>query len=56
MSDKLKNLFKILLLREEDLDHSSPVWIARWIDIKVKLLSCPETIKDIRKLIKEETK
>lgn len=54
MSDKLKKLFKTLLLREEDLNHKNPCWVAKWIDIKVNLLSCPEVIEDIKKLIKEE--
>ena len=56
MNDNLKNLFRILLLREEDLDHKNPCWVAKWIDIKVNLLSCPEVIKDIKKLIEEEKK
>ena len=50
----LKNLFKTLLLREENVDYNSPFWEARWIEIKVDLLSCRSAIKDIKKLLEKK--
>ena len=54
MEKKLKSLFKILLLREEDMDYNSPFWLVKWIDIKIDLLTCPEIIEEIKKIAKEE--
>ncbi len=51
---RLRNFFRTLLLREEDINYDSPFCQARWIDIKVNLLTCLETIEDIKKLLKEE--
>lgn len=54
MREDLKSLFRILLIREEQIDYNDPTWIARWIEIKLNLLTCSDTLRDIKTIIKEQ--
>ena len=60
--EKLKELFKILLLREEYINYNAFAsandifWQTKWLDAKIDLLSCEDTVKDIKNIILEKEK
>lgn len=48
---RIKECFKKLLLREEkEICHDDPFCLARWIDIKINLLSCNDTLSELESL------
>jgi len=53
MREDLKSLFRTLLVRKEQMDYTDPAWIARWIEIKLNLLTCLDTVANIKRIMKE---